>query len=223
MFKTSLLNCRYCTNPCIRKGIRNTIQQYYCKQCCKYQRAAYKNHFVDEIDRKNIVQLNNEGMGIRSIGRYLEMSPANVVRTIIHLQALVSKPVLKNVHQHYEVDELCTFIGNKTNRIWIAYAYCRATKSVSDFVIGTRSKMTLEPLVNRLLQSSPNMIYTDKHQTYTTLIPDSIHSTKYRGTNHIERKNLTLRTHLKRLSRRTICFSKSTTMLYACLMIYFFG
>lgn len=62
-------------------------------------------------------------MGIRSIGRYIEMSLANVVRTIIHLQALVSKPVLKNVHQHYEVDELCTFIGHKANRIWIAYAY----------------------------------------------------------------------------------------------------
>ncbi len=25
----------------------------------------------------------------------------------------------------YEVDELCTYVGCKTNRIWIAYAYCR--------------------------------------------------------------------------------------------------
>ncbi|XAV88462.1 MAG: IS1 family transposase [Candidatus Symbiodolus clandestinus] len=31
-------------------------------------------------------------------------------------------------------------------------------------------------------------------------------------TQRIERHNLTLRTHIKRLSRRTICFSKSITI-----------
>jgi hypothetical protein len=46
---------------------------------------------------------------------------------------------------------------------------------------------------------------------------------KFRNTNHIERKNLSLRTHLKRLNRRTICFSKSLVILSACLRIYFWS
>ncbi|HMW09684.1 MAG TPA: transposase, partial [Bacteroidia bacterium] len=32
-----------------------------------------------------------------------------------------------------------------------------------------------------------------------------------------------LRTHLKRLNRRTICFTRSAIMLFACLKIYFWG
>ncbi|WP_291287929.1 IS1 family transposase, partial [Flavobacterium sp.] len=47
------------------------------------------------------------------------------------------------------------------------------------------------------------------------------HSVKRFGTNHIERKNLTLRTHLKRLNRRTICYSKSLVVLIVILKIYF--
>ncbi|MBL7706316.1 MAG: hypothetical protein JNM21_12295 [Taibaiella sp.] len=66
-------------------------------------------------------------------------------------------------------------------------------------------------------------VFTDKLPNYKYLLPSTIHSTKYSGTNHIERKNLTLRTHLKRLSRRTICFSRSIAMLHGCLMIYFWG
>jgi IS1 family transposase len=35
--------------------------------------------------------------------------------------------------------------------------------------------------------------------------------------------NLLVRTHLKRLNRKTICFSRSLTVLMAVLRIYFWG
>ena len=57
----------------------------------------------------------------------------------------------------------------------------------------------------------------------TTLIPSNIHSTRPFGTNHIERIHLNLRTHLKRLNRRSIGFSRSQTLLTASLKIYFWG
>jgi insertion element IS1 protein InsB len=38
------------------------------------------------------------------------------------------------------------------------------------------------------------------------------HTTSKRSTQKIERKHLTLRSHIKRLVRKTICFSKSTQM-----------
>ncbi|MGQ3133160.1 MAG: IS1 family transposase [Flavobacteriales bacterium] len=40
--------------------------------------------------------------------------------------------------------------------------------------------------------------------------------------NYIERKNLTLRQHLRRLSRRTLGYSRSPEMLQALLRIYCF-
>jgi IS1 family transposase len=70
---------------------------------------------------------------------------------------------------------------------------------------------------------NPKRIYTDKLNIYPGLISKSIHSSIQYKTNHIERFNLTLRTHLKRLSRRTICFSKNSKMLENCLRLYFFG
>src|SRR5690606_25711925 len=99
----------------------------------------------------------------------------------------------------------------------------RESKAVFDFVMGTRSKSNMQPLTEKLLNTLPRKIYTDKHQTYQSLIPKTIHSTQSKGTNHIERMNLTLRTHLKRLSRKTICFSKSGILLSACLILYFWG
>ncbi|MBP6430489.1 MAG: hypothetical protein KA319_01880 [Ferruginibacter sp.] len=64
-------------------------------------------------------------------------------------------------------------------------------------------------------------IYTDGLSNYKYLVPPTLHSIKQFGTNRIERVNLNLRTHLKRLGRRTICFSKSLAMLLACVKIYF--
>ncbi|WP_222165494.1 IS1 family transposase [Edaphocola aurantiacus] len=215
--------CIYCEGQCVKNGkTRSNKQRLLCRICNRTFLTSYRNIACYPALNTYIIKLLKEGCGVQSIVRLLRISSATLIKRIKSLADNLNKRVL-HFHHQYEVDELCTYVGCKTNRIWIAYAYCRETRSVVDFVIGTRSKLTLEPLINKLLSTVPKQIYTDKHQTYASLIPDSIHSTKYRGTNHIERKNLTLRTHLKRLSRRTICFSKSLAMLQATLMIYFFG
>lgn len=66
-------------------------------------------------------------------------------------------------------------------------------------------------------------IYTNELRQYKYLISPEIHRTTHRGTNHIERNNLTIHTHIKRLTRRTICFSRKAIMFYAILKIYFWG
>jgi insertion element IS1 protein InsB len=81
----------------------------------------------------------------------------------------------------------------------------------------------LRGVIETLKIASAKAIYTDKLPSYKSLIPKAIHKTMHRGINYIERKNLTLRTHLKRLNRKTICYSKSLAMLTACIKIYFWG
>ena len=74
-----------------------------------------------------------------------------------------------------------------------------------------------------LLLLNCKVIYTGKLVHYKSILKDVVHNTKPFGTNHIERKNLSLRTHLKRLNRKTICFSKSFILLQCVLRIYFWG
>ncbi len=123
----------------------------------------------------------------------------------------------------YEVDEPWSFIGQKTNTIWLTYAIERETKRVIDFFVGNKTKENIQPLIGKVLSLYPKRIYTDNLNVYPSLIPKEIHRCFQYCTNCIERNNLTLRTHIKRLSRRTICFSKNKTYLEAHLRIYFWG
>jgi insertion element IS1 protein InsB len=54
--------------------------------------------------------------------------------------------------------------------------------------------------------------YTDYWGAYTRHLEADAHQPGKRYTQQIERKHLTLRTRIKRLVRKTICFSRSTQM-----------
>jgi Transposase and inactivated derivatives, IS1 family len=222
VFQLSLMQCKYCNAICVKKGVYKSKQLFQCSSCKKYQRNLYSYKKTSEEDLKQIVVLNNEGLGIRSIGRVLHVSPATIQRKIFQIANGIVKPIIYETQQEYEVDELCTFIkSNKPcNYVYIAYAINKRTKRVIDFVIGQRSKEILRPFIDKLLALSPKKIFTDKLNTYTSLIPASVHRCYEYCTNRIERFNLTLRTHLKRLTRKTLCYSKSLGMLQSCIKLY---
>ncbi|MEG1024672.1 MAG: IS1 family transposase [Flavobacterium sp.] len=195
-------------------------QRYKCKSCSKtivdnYTYNAYFPHI-----NKEIVLLLTEGMGIRSIARILQISATTLLKRIIAISATVSLPAIQP-ECRYEIDELCTFIKVKSKRIWIVYAFERETKNIVSFNVGARTNLTLKKVVDKVLKANPVAVFTDKLKNYISLIPRCIHKTVRFGTNNIERANLTLRTHLKRLNRKTICFSKSAVFLEAVLKIYF--
>ena len=54
--------------------------------------------------------------------------------------------------------------------------------------------------------------YTDDWGTYQRNLHPQQHTIGKENTQKIERKHLTLRTRIKRLTRKTICFSKSIRM-----------
>jgi IS1 family transposase/transposase-like protein len=216
------MKCKYCKSHCRKKGFYKKTQLYQCLNCKKYQRNNYTYNKFDEEHLKSIIAFNNEGLGIRSISRILKISPSTVQRKILHLARNISKPNFLETDQHYEIDELCTFINvnNQSCYTYITYVINRKTKQVIDFIVGNRSKENIKPLIEKLLTYNPTKIFTDRLNIYPSLIPKGIHRTYPYGTNRIERFNLTLRTHLKRLSRKTLCFSKSILMLESVLKIY---
>ena len=54
--------------------------------------------------------------------------------------------------------------------------------------------------------------YTDGWGAYQRHLPPALHEVGKHHTQQLERKHLTLRTRIKRLVRKTVCFSKSIQM-----------
>ncbi len=217
-------HCIYCsTGYCIKKCVRNGKQRYQCKGCGKYQLRAYTYKLYNEIDDKSIIFLNAESMGISSLSRYLGYSKQTILKRIEYLGSKVKKPVLIEYNQVYEVDEMWTYVSSCRERDvkWITYAINRKTNQVVDVVIGARTKENLAKLIDKLKRLSPKKIVTDKLQIYPDLISPIDHDTRRYRNNKIERNNLNLRTHIKRLSRKTICYSKSEKMLTYSVLLYF--
>lgn len=217
-------SCLFCNGLSIKYGKSGAgKQRYLCKTCGKTFVDFYtKQSFLPKTDRE-VRNLLKEGMGIRSISRYLSISKNTVLSRILKIAGRIRKPAVFFNHT-YEVDEQYTYVQNKeSGGIWITYALCRETKAVADFTIGDRTNISIGRVVLPLLLSNPLKIYTDGLINYKSLIPRRIHSTRRGGTNHIERQNLSNRIDLKRLNRDTICYSKSVLLLAACLKIYFWG
>jgi insertion element IS1 protein InsB len=216
------MNCQYCDYTCQKAGKqRNGAQKLYCGQCKKYQQIVYRNKGCEEKTKRLLRKLVCESVGIRGIGRVLHIASNTVLNRIKAIAAHISKPPVSSDQLIFEVDELWTYIGRKDNEYWLAYALDKSTRKVVDFVIGKRTKATLKILIDRLLSLHPKKIRTDKLTIYQKLIPRPLHRRGAYCINHIERKNLSIRTHIKRLSRRTICFSRRIDMLENCLRIYF--
>lgn len=195
-------------------------QRYICKGCKRtrvgnYVYQAYK----PDVD-KNIIQFTKEGLGIRSASRILKISTTTLLKRIVLIAKNISQPIISR-GKSYEVDEICTYIRHKQNFIWLVYALEKDSKKVVSFNVGKRTNKTLSRVLDTLKLSEAKKIFTDKLKNYKYLIDSKLHSVKRFGTNHIERQNLTLRIHLKRLNRRTICFSKSLIVLISVLKIYF--
>lgn len=195
-------------------------QRYRCKVCFKTQVKKYiYTAYEPEINDK-IILFTKEGLGIRSTARILQISTTTLLRRIIHIAQNINQPLI-SMSKVYEVDEMRSYVKRKDKLIWIVYALERESKTVVSMHVGKRTYNTLNVVLDTLKLSNPKTIYTDKLKHYKFLIDQQIHKTKRYSINHIERKNLTLRTHLKRLNRKTICFSRSIVMLSSILKIYF--
>ncbi|RKS00589.1 IS1 family transposase [Flavobacterium sp. 102] len=213
-------NCK--SKSIIKNGFaKNQKQQYVCKSCGKRSIDFYCYNSY-QVKDETIIKFIKEGLGIRSTARILQISTTTLLKRIVAIARRISNPIITS-DKTYEVDEMRSFITRKDNLVWIVYALERKTKRVVSFSIGKRTKRTLKNVIDLLLLSRPKAIYTDGLRQYKSIIDSKIHKVKRFGTNRIERNNLSLRTHLKRLNRKTICFSRSFSILLCILKIYFWS
>src|SRR5258706_7938607 len=216
------IECSTCSKPTVKNGkSKSGTQRYYCKACKKYFQSSYIYKACAKEITGMITTLTKESCGIRSIARVLRISCTTVIRRIKNVARCIQRPFHILMGKEYEVDEMRTYIGNKSRLYWVVYALRRDTKEVIDFKVGKRTGKTLQKVLDTVLLSGASKINTDGYSVYENLVPPAVHNRAKYNINQIERKNLSIRTHLKRLSRKTICFSKTKEMLEACLKIYF--
>ena len=111
-----------------------------------------------------------------------------------------------------ELDEQWSFVQNKTNQRWLWLALNHHTSDVLAYTFGSRSDLVFNRFKNLLKPFNVKKYYTDGLGAYTRGLPAEAHEEGKRNTQKIERKFLTFRTRIKRLTRKTICFSKSEIM-----------
>jgi len=111
-----------------------------------------------------------------------------------------------------EMDEMWSYVGSKANQRWLWHAIDRATGTVLAYVLGRRQDEVFLDLKGLLEPFGITRFFTDDWGAYERHLDLETHVIGKRHTQQIERKHLTLRTRIKRLARKTICFSKSTRM-----------
>ena len=110
-----------------------------------------------------------------------------------------------------KVDESWSFVGSKRRQRWLWWAEDAVTGRVVAFVFGRRTHQTFRRLQGLLQEAgiTVRQWVTDSWWAYLDCLDQERRLEAKPLLQTIERKHLTLRTRIKRLARRTICFSKS--------------
>jgi insertion element IS1 protein InsB len=111
-----------------------------------------------------------------------------------------------------EVDEMWSFVKRKEQQRWLWHAIDHQKGIVLAYVCGTHEDDVFLQLQTLLQPFGISRFYTDHAGVYQRHLSLETHEVGKQHTQKIERKHLTLRTRIKRLARKTICFSKSITL-----------
>ena len=226
------VRCIYCNSSDVAKhGFSETGEQRY--RCCNDEcshvtfMCSYTNlGCLPEIENK-VADMALNGSGIRDTARVLEIAPSTVVKELrnkgFELE-YINRNVLDNIknpqdiqivikkYDEAELDEMWSFVGNKSNQRWLWHAIDHRTGEILAYVLGRRKDKVFLELQKLLEPFGIDRFYTDDWGAYDRHIEKSKHRVGKRNTQKIERKHLTLRTRIKRLARKTICFSKLEEM-----------
>ncbi|AMR29275.1 hypothetical protein A0257_20690 [Hymenobacter psoromatis] len=103
-----------------------------------------------------------------------------------------------------------SFVRTKKIQRWLWWVEDATTGQVVAFVFGRRTHATFRRLLAVLKAAgwAVETWFTDAWGAYEACLPDAQRQIGKGPMQRLERKHLTLRTRRKRLTRKTICFSK---------------
>jgi len=111
-----------------------------------------------------------------------------------------------------ELDEMWSYVGKKAEPRWLWHAIDHYSGTVLAYVFGRRKDDVFLQLKALLEPLGITRFYTDGWGAYERHLDAEQHTIGKAHTQKIESKHINLRTRIKRLARRTICFSKTLAM-----------
>jgi insertion element IS1 protein InsB len=108
-----------------------------------------------------------------------------------------------------ELDEMWSYVRSKANPRWLWHAIDHHSGKVLAYVFGRRKDEVFLQLKALLEPFGITRYYTDGWGTYERHVDAKKHMVGKEYMQRIESKHINLRTRIKRLGRRTICFSKT--------------
>ncbi|MDV2996928.1 MAG: hypothetical protein N4J56_006633 [Chroococcidiopsis sp. SAG 2025] len=136
-----------------------------------------------------------------------QLKPESVEVEIIRVEVTQAAGV-----EESELDEMWSYVGRKSNPRWLWHAIDRRNGKVLAYVFGRRKDQVFLQLKKLLEPIGIKKYCTDGWGAYERHLPTESHEIGKRKTQRIEQKHLRLRTRIKRLARKTICFSKTEEM-----------
>jgi IS1 family transposase/transposase-like protein len=206
------INCPHCQSPNISRNGRKDKgkQNYLCKDCGR--------QFISDLEMtcrgclSGIASLVKimlvRGIGIRDISAALRISITKVLKVLKSTNYNITPKL-----SHYdclEVDEFWTYVGKKKDKVWLIYAYHRESGEIVAYVWGKRDIKTAQKLRKRLkrLGISYERIATDNWDSFLSVFREDKHEVGKEHTVGIEGNSCRLRHRIRRVFRRTYCFSK---------------
>ena len=219
MIKTIIIeNCPRCDSEDIVKNGRDYkgSQKYHCNACQSYGTLKPGKKY-DEPQKKQILRTYLERASMRGIERIYGVARQTLARWIEHiaetLPALWDTLDPARPDDVLELDELWSFVYQKSNKQWIWIALCRRTRQIVAYAVGDRDEKTCRLLWQRIpLAYRHCHTYSDFWDAYQKVFNSGRHHSVGKETGqtaHVERWNNTLRQRLARFVRKTLSFSKS--------------
>lgn len=223
--------CPFCVSTdVVKRGLTSNGKQRYecrnraCSHCTFILDYSYLGCLPDVKD--HILNMAVNASGIRDTARVLGIAIGTVLSPLRSIESeleSINRTVLENIDTENcrvfirkvddaELDEMWSFVGKKSDPHWLWHAIDHNTGEILAYVFGRRSDDVFKKLRNLLMPFGIKKFFTDDWGAYERHLPSGQHSVGKNNTQKIERKHLTLRTRIKRLARKTICFSKSHQM-----------
>ena len=204
----------------------NGTQRYRCnnRDC---PRTLFLLQYADQgrlaAVKQQIVAMTLNGSGVRDIVRVLKVSSATVIDVLKKKEPAITQvnerllksldPIQLDVSirqvEDAEMDEMWSFVGSKKQQRWLWHAIDHQTGDILAYVCGPRKDETFLKLKAVLAPFGITHFYTDGWGAYRRHLDPAQHRVGKQYTQKIERKHTTFRARIKRLVRKTICFSRS--------------
>lgn len=198
---------------------RSGAQNYLCKGCGKQFQKDYVYWGCDKRVKDKVLPMLLRGSGVRDTAAVLGISINCVLRTLVAASKTVAIKARQSRYHKVQIDELWSYVSRKGKKVWLLYAYCADSGEILGFTLGKRNIKTVNNLMLKLKGLEVDFYLTDDWDAFSSVLPYYQHLIGKRFTCTIEGINTWFRTRLRRLNRRTVCFSKKVYNHYAMIKL----